>query len=92
MNHAINKEPTVFSKIPKSVYAGAIASFLTQPLEVLKTNLILYPSLYMKDMHHKIINSGWPNYMRGGSLAVLRQGYGFGVYTSMLSFLNKEFE
>lgn len=30
--------------------------------------------------------------MRGGSLAVLRQGYGFTVYTSMLTNLNKELD
>lgn len=85
-------ELTFFKKIPNSAYAGAIASFLTQPLEVLKTNLISYPSLYFKEMHLKIIDNGYLNYMRGGSLAVLRQGYGFTVYTAVLDIINEKLE
>ena len=30
--------------------------------------------------------------MRGGSLAVMRQGYGFTVYTSMLNMMNKKLD
>lgn len=30
--------------------------------------------------------------MRGGTLAVVRQGYGFTIYTSIISYLNKELE
>lgn len=79
-------------KIPNSVYAGAIASFFTQPLEVLKTNLISYPSFYIKDMHQRIIINGWRTYMKGSTLAVLRQGYGFTVYTTMLNEINRTLE
>ena len=50
------------------------------------------PSLYMRDPHTKIISNGWMQYMRGGSLAVIRQGYGFTIYTSMINFLNKEMD
>ena len=80
------------SKASKTVCAGAIASFLTQPFEVLKTNMINSPSLYIKDLHAKIISNGWMQYMRGGSLAVVRQGYGFTIYTSMINLLNKELD
>lgn len=30
--------------------------------------------------------------MRGGTLAVIRQGYGFTIYTSMITMLNKELD
>ena len=81
----VNSDSPLFHKVPKAVYAGALASFFTQPLEVLKTNLISYPSFYIKDMHQRIIINGWKTYMKGSSLAVLRQGYGFTVYTTMLN-------
>lgn len=54
--------------------------------------MINSPSLYMRDLHTKIISNGWMQYMRGGSLAVIRQGYGFTIYTSMINFLNKEMD
>lgn len=92
MSHAITAEKPFFSKASKTVCAGAIASFLTQPFEVLKTNMINSPSLYIKDLHAKIISNGYMQYMRGGSLAVIRQGYGFTLYTSMIAYLNKQLE
>ena len=45
--------------------AGAVASFLTQPLEVIKTNRINSPSLFYLELHKKIIQKGWTQYMRG---------------------------
>ncbi len=45
--------------------AGAIASFITQPLEVIKTNRINSPALLYLDIHKKIIQNGWKQYMRG---------------------------
>jgi len=45
--------------------AGAVASFLTQPLEVIKTNRINSPALVYSDLHKKIIQNGWKQYMRG---------------------------
>jgi hypothetical protein len=45
--------------------AGAIASFLTQPLEVIKTNRINSPALVYYELHKKIIQNGWKQYMRG---------------------------
>jgi len=45
--------------------AGAVASFVTQPLEVIKTNRIDCPSLFYHDLHQKIISKGWIQYMRG---------------------------
>lgn len=50
------------------------------------------PSLYLKDLHAKIITKGWKQYMRGGTLAVVRQGYGFTIYTSMISYLNNKLD
>lgn len=89
MSHSIRTENNVRSKAIRSVCAGAIASFLTQPFEVLKTNMIVSPTLYIQDLHAKIIKNGWKQYMRGGTLAVVRQGYGFTIYTSMISLLNR---
>lgn len=51
--------------------------------------MIVSPTLYIQDLHAKIIQNGWKQYMRGGTLAVVRQGYGFTIYTSMISFLNR---
>lgn len=45
--------------------AGAVASFLTQPLEVIKTNRINTPALLYYDLHKNIISKGWKAYMRG---------------------------
>jgi hypothetical protein len=45
--------------------AGAIASLLTQPLEVIKTNRINTPSMVYWDLHQKIVSNGWKTYMRG---------------------------
>lgn len=50
------------------------------------------PSLYIKDLHAKIVKKGWQQYMRGGTLAVVRQGFGFTIYTSMIDLLNKELD
>ena len=39
--------------------AGAIASLVTQPFEVIKTNRINSPALVYFDLHNKIIQNGW---------------------------------
>lgn len=92
MNHSLRTENSFFSKAQRSVCAGSIASLLTQPFEVLKTNMINSPSLYARELHAKIISRGWKQYMRGGTLAVVRQGYGFTIYTSMISYMNRELD
>jgi len=92
MSPNLRTENKTLSTTYKSVYAGAIASLLTQPFEVLKTNMINSPSLYLSDLHSKIIKNGWMQYMRGGTLAVVRQGYGFTIYTSIISYLNRELD
>lgn len=45
--------------------AGAMASFLTQPLEVIKTNRINSPAVLYLDLHRKIVEKGYKQYMRG---------------------------
>lgn len=92
MTNTLYTENNVLSKAVKSISAGAIASFLTQPFEVIKTNMIASPTLYFSELHAKIIKNGWSQYMRGGTLAVIRQGYGFTIYTSIISYLNKELD
>lgn len=67
--------------------AGAIASFLTQPLEVIKTNRINTPAMVYYELHKKIVSKGWKTYMRGSSIAVTRQAYGFTMYTQLLARL-----
>ena len=54
--------------------------------------MINSPTLYARDLHAKIIARGWTQYMRGGTLAVVRQGYGFTIYTSIIRCLNKELD
>ena len=66
--------------------SGALASFLTQPLEVIKTNRINSPALLYPDLHRMIMRQGWKSYMRGSSLAVTRQAYGFTVYMQLLAY------
>lgn len=46
-------------------FAGAFASIITQPLEVLKTNKINSPATYYKDIHRKIVQKGMKQYMKG---------------------------
>ena len=41
------------------------------------------------DIHRNIVSKGWVGYMRGGSLAVLKQAYGFTIYVSLLDTLIK---
>jgi len=48
MNHNIRTEKNLLSQTQRSICAGALASLLTQPFEVLKTNMIDSPSLYMR--------------------------------------------
>ena len=49
----------------KKLLPGAIASLVTQPLEVIKTNMINSPTLYFRELHEKIVNNGYKQYMRG---------------------------
>jgi hypothetical protein len=67
--------------------AGAVASLLTQPLEVIKTNRINTPAVLYSDIHKSIISKGWRAYMNGSSLAVTRQAFGFTLYTQILTKL-----
>lgn len=89
MPQTLRTQDKILTTPAKTIFAGATASLLTQPFEVLKTNMINSPSLYFKDLHSKIIKGGWGQYMRGGTLAVVRQGYGFAIYTSMISQFNQ---
>lgn len=54
-----------------TVLAGAVASFITQPLEVIKTNRINSPSIFYHDLHKSIVSNGWTTYMRGGYFTLL---------------------
>jgi hypothetical protein len=38
-------------KMVGTLSAGGIASLVTQPFEVLKTNMINRPSIYFRDLH-----------------------------------------
>lgn len=50
--------------------AGAVASLLTQPLEVIKTNRINTPAVLYADLHKTIIRKGWRAYMQGRYLSI----------------------
>ncbi len=45
--------------------AGAVASFFTQPFEVMKTNRINTPAVVYSELHKRIVSKGWRSYMRG---------------------------
>jgi len=92
MNHVLNKEQSAAYKFATSLSAGAIASFVTQPFEVMKTNMIASSSNYMKDTHCSIIKKGWSQYMRGSSLAVIRQAFGFTIYNNLIQVFNTKIE
>lgn len=59
-------DPILSRKLAQTCLAGGIASFLTQPLEVIKTNMINSPNLLYADLHRSIMSQGWKTYMRGG--------------------------
>lgn len=84
MNY-LDSDSSTLKTMSKAAAAGSIASILTHPLDVLKTNIITYSSRSVKDIHKKIIAKGWKNYMKGGTLAFVRQGYGFTIYTTLLN-------
>ena len=44
----------------------------------------------MREIHGTIIEKGWSQYMRGGSLAVVRQAYGFTIYTNLIEVFNQK--
>lgn len=92
MNHVLNNEQRRISKFITSLSAGAIASLVTQPFEVMKTNMIASSSNYFREIHRSIISKGWSQYMRGGSLAVVRQAYGFTLYTHLINVFNTKIE
>jgi hypothetical protein len=54
--------------------------------------MIASPSLYLTDLHSLITQHGWIQYMRGGTLAFVRQGYGFAIYTSIINSINKKLD
>ena len=64
MTSALHQESAA-AKLLNTGTAGAVASFLTQPLEVIKTNKINTPTLVYLDLHKKIVENGWKQYMRG---------------------------
>lgn len=48
MNHVLNNDQKTIGKFITSLSAGAIASFVTQPFEVMKTNMIASSSNYVR--------------------------------------------
>ena len=89
MNSIGSVDQTISSRLLSTGLAGGIASFLTQPLEVIKTNRIHSPSVLYLDLHRRIVSGGWKMYMRGASLAVVRQAYGFTIYILVLEKMQK---
>lgn len=54
-----------FSHNFKKLLPGAIASLITQPLEVIKTNMINSPTQKFAQLHGEIVGNGYRQYMRG---------------------------
>jgi hypothetical protein len=90
MTHGVATNQSALTKFAGTLSAGALASLVTQPFEVLKTNKIASSSTYMREIHHSIIKNGWSQYMRGGSIAVIRQAYGFSIYTNLITIFNRK--
>ena len=72
--------------------SGALASFVTQPMEVLKTNMINRPDSSMREIHQIIVKAGYDQYMRGSLLAAFRQAFGFAIYSSLIEKINQKIE
>jgi hypothetical protein len=92
MTHGVTTNQSALTKFAGTLSAGALASFVTQPFEVLKTNMIASSSTYIREIHNSIIKNGWSQYMRGGSIAVIRQAYGFSIYTNLITLFNNKIE
>lgn len=58
-------EDKTLLRIISTGFAGALASFITQPFEVIKTNRINSPTLLYNQLHQNIVSRGWKQYMRG---------------------------
>jgi hypothetical protein len=65
MPKTITVEETTTIRVVSTGVAGAVASLVTQPLEVIKTNRIHSPAEVYRDLHLKIVQKGWGQYMRG---------------------------
>jgi Mitochondrial carrier protein len=65
MPKTITVEETTTIRLLSTCVAGAVASLVTQPLEVIKTNRIHSPAEFYRDLHKKIVQKGWGQYMRG---------------------------
>ena len=95
------KEHKRIHKLIAGFFSGSMITILTQPLEVIKTNIVVNPlnhpliettgQIKSLMLSSKIIwsynDGGWKNFFRGSGIACLRQSFGFGLY----SFFTTEF-
>ena len=97
-----NEKSTVGKTIKAGLFSGSIAAIITQPLEVIKTDILVNPvrnnvieaSGPLKSM---VVSSqriwafeqgGLRNFYRGALIAGARQSLGFATYVSLLKEIN----
>lgn len=101
-----DKELAKINRIFSGLIAGGFASIITQPLDVIKTMILINP------FHSKVIetgyninsfkesilsiykykNRGFANFFQGAKIAFLRQSFGFAIYSFMIDELNKKMQ
>lgn len=94
------------NKIFSGLIAGGLASIITQPLDVIKTMILINP------FHNKIIETGYninsfkesmlsiyrykdrglSNFFQGAKIAFFRQSLGFAIYSFLIDELNKKLQ
>ena len=94
---------TKWKKFQSGIMSGVATSFITQPLEVIKTTIMVNPSKNTSmEVNHPLTSiktaiaeiwnykdRGMPNFFRGTVIACVRQSLGFGLYTLFLSDISK---
>lgn len=91
-----------FNKVFSGLLSGGLASIMTQPLEVIKTIILINPSkspLIEQGYSFSSLkascsfiyshqNQGFRNFFKGGMAAFIRQSFGFALYTLFIDIFD----
>lgn len=101
-NVAGTNKPSRFKVIQSGLMSGSLAAIVTQPLEVIKTEILVNPlrnnlietsgpfksMIYSSQRIWAFGQGGIRNFYRGAILAGIRQSIGFATYVSLLREIN----